>query len=382
MRKVLSILFIVLLLATPFISVSAEMVEGVGSDEEGPEEVVVHFFDDELCPVCADAKEFLKEVDEEREGVDLRIHSITDTEKLREVATEYDVEEYDIMAPTIFIGESFFQFASFSERHEKMIIDAIEGEVVEEDCCIVEVPFLGIEIDTSEWSLGLAAVVLGTVDGFNVCSIGALVLILSIVIVFDSKKKIFFFGGLFILTAVLVYGVLVFMWGWLLEMLVAEMSLLRWIIGLAALGGAIYFFKEFRRFYEHGPTCQSSDSALARRATEKLQKSFNNPQKGMWYLALSVISFAAIITLVELPCSIGIPLTFSGILAASEISITSYVFYIAIFLFFYMLIEIVIFTGAVMTKDIWFAGSRAITWITFGGALILLYLAVYYLPLF
>lgn len=349
-------------------------------NEEFKEEVTIYFFDDKLCPVCAHAKEFVKELDEKYEKMNLEIYPMGDIEKLREVAKEHGVEEYDLMAPTIFIGESFLQFASFSERHEKMIMDAIKGEVVEEDCCIVDIPFLNIEVDTSEWHLGLSAVVLGTVDGFNVCSIGALILILSIVLAFDSKKKIFFFGGLFIFTAVAVYGVLVFLWGWLMEIFIAEMEILRLIIGLAALGGGLYFFKEFLRFYRFGPTCESSESKIAKKATGRLKKSFENPKKGMWYLSLAVISFAAIITLVELPCSIGIPLTFAGILAASDISLVSYVFYILIFLFFYMLIELVIFVGAVLTKNIWFAGSKAITWITFIGALILFYLAYYYLP--
>jgi len=351
-------------------------------EERLEEEVVIHFFDDRLCPVCQKAKDYAKELDERYTQVSLELYSITETEKLHQLADERGVEDYDIMAPTIFIGDSFLQFASFSERHEKMMVDAIKGEAVEEDCCIIEVPFLNIEVDTSEWSLGLAAVVLGTVDGFNVCSIGALMLILSMVLMFDSKKKILFFGGLFIVTAVIVYGILVFAWGWLLNVLVKEMELLRAIIGVAALGGGAYFFREFLRFYRHGPTCKSSESALAQKATEKLKKSFQDPKKGMWYLALSVMSFAAIITLVELPCSIGIPLTFSGILAASEISLVSYILYIAIFLFFYMLIELVIFLGAVFTKDIWFVGSRVITWITFVGAMVLFYLAFYYLPFF
>jgi len=361
----------------------APFVEGASLDlEKGEleEEVTIHFFDDTLCPICAEAKEFVKELDEEYEKINLEIYPISEVEKLRELAKEHGVEEYDLMAPTIFIGESFLQFASFSERYEKMIVDAVKGEVVEEDCCIVDIPFLNIEVDTSKWNLGLSAAVLGTVDGFNVCSIGALILILSIVLAFDSKKKIFFFGGLFIFTAVAVYGVLVFLWGWLMEMFIAEMEILRLIIGLAALGGGVYFFKEFLRFYRFGPTCESSESEIAKKATGRLKKSFENPKKGMWYLSLAVISFAAIITLVELPCSIGIPLTFAGILAASDISLISYIFYILIFLFFYMLIELVIFVGAVLTKNIWFAGSKAITWITFFGALILFYLAYYYLP--
>ena len=89
--------------------------------------------------------------------------------------------------------------------------------------------------------------------------------------------------------------------------------------------------------------------------------------------------FAAVITIVELPCSIGIPIAFAGILVEKGVSLGVYIFYILLYLFFYMLIELIIFTGAVLTKKIWFAGSKAITWITFVGAMVLFYLAFYYL---
>ncbi|MEA2092567.1 MAG: hypothetical protein U9P61_01180, partial [Patescibacteria group bacterium] len=96
-------------------------------------------------------------------------------------------------------------------------------------------------------------------------------------------------------------------------------------------------------------------------------------------LAGAVVYFAVIIVIVELPCSIGIPIAFSVILVEEGVSLLEHILYISIFLFFYMLIEIIIFVGAVFTKKIWIANSKAITWVTFIGALILFYLAFYYL---
>ncbi len=368
MKKLLFLLLI--FFAFPFISLAES------------EPVTVYYFEDRLCPVCAETEKFLENIAEERDGVELEIYSISETEKLKEIAEQHGVEDYYLMAPTIFIGESFLQPTSFSSKQEKNIIDAIEGEIVERDCCIATIPILNIEVDTSKWSLPLAAAGLGIVDGFNVCSIGALILIIVIVLSFDSRRKMFLFGGLFIATTVLVYGALVFLWSWLLEALIKDQEIIRIFIGLAALGGGAYFFKEFLRFFRYGPTCDASQSGIAKRATEKLKSAFERSGAGGFYLALSVISFAALITIVELPCSVGIPLTFSGILAGAEISLLSHILYIVIFLFFYMLIELVIFTGAVLTKSIWFATPRMITWVTFLGAVVLFYIALYYLPWF
>lgn len=350
------------------------------------EKVVIHFFDDRLCPVCRDTKNFIQSIEKDYPQIDLRIYPISDTEKLSQTAKEHGIENYSIMAPTIFIGDppageagNFFQFRDFTSRHEEMIIKAIEGETVEDDCCIIKIPFLNIELDIRNWSLPIVTIILGSLDGFNVCSIGALILILSIVVIFESKKKIFFAGGLFILTTAIVYGILVFAWGRLFEALVGHLEILRIIVGLAALAGGIYFFKEFWRFFRYGPTCQTSDSALAKKATAKLKKAFEGPKKGLLYLVGAIMTFAVVITLVELPCSVGVPVAFTGILVEAGIPLANYTFYILAYIFFYMLIEIIIFTGAVLTKKIWFAGSQAITWITFIGAMVLFYLAYYYL---
>ncbi len=363
--------FALLVVACPFF-VSAE--EG-GKEEE----LIIHYFDDRLCSVCKSTKDFLTEKVKDYDGVELIIYPISDTEKLSEIADIHGVSDYRIMAPTIFIGDNFFQLRDFTTREEEDLVKAIEGEVVDRDCCLINIPFFNVEVDIGGWSLPVIAVILGSVDGFNVCSIGALILILSIVLVFNSKKKIFFFGGLFIATTVIIYGMLVFVWGKLFEAMIGQLEILRVVVGLASFGGGLFFLKEFWRFYKYGPTCESSNSKIARRATEKIQKVFKDTKQRTAILAGAVVSFATAITIVELPCSIGVPIAFSAILVESGVSLVEHIFYVAIFLFFYMLIEIVIFIGAVFTKKIWIANSRAITWVTLIGAVILFYLSFYYL---
>ncbi|MDD5606624.1 MAG: hypothetical protein PHN37_02055 [Candidatus Pacebacteria bacterium] len=370
MSKTIKILLLILGLFFSLNNVLAKTIE---------EEIIINFFDDKLCSVCAATKDFIKELQQDYSQIELNVYSISDTKKLAEIAEEQGIKSYNLMAPTIFINENLFQFRDFTSREQRIIISAIEGELVEEDCCIIKIPFLNIEIDISDWSLPLITFILGSVDGFNVCSIGALILVLSIVFILRSRKKIFFCGGLFILTSVLIYGTLVFIWGKLFETLVGQLVILRIIVGLAALGGGVYFLKTFWRFFKFGPTCETSNSQLVKKATKNLKQAFDQPGKKIYLLAGSIMFFAAVITIVELPCSIGIPLAFAAILTEANISLAAYIFYIILYLFFYMLIEIIIFIGAVITKEIWFANSKAITWITLVGALVLFYLAFYYL---
>jgi hypothetical protein len=369
--------------AMALFSIGAQV--SASQDVSGEQEtVIVHFFDDRLCSVCKDTKNFFKSILDDYPKVELRIYPVSDTQKFSEVAREHGVEDYRLMAPTIFIEDNFFQFRDFTSRQEEMIIKAIKGEIIEEqDCCLIKIPFINIEIDLHDWPLLLKTVLLGSLDGFNICSIGALILVLSIVMILGSKKKMFFYGGLFIITGTTIYGVLVFIWGGLINVLIGHLAILRIIVGLAAFCGGIYFLKEFWRFFKYGPACQISDSALVKKATNKLREAFETPGRGVWLLAGSIMSFAAAITFVELPCSIGLPIAFTGILVEEGVSpgtsLLAYTLYILAYLFFYMLIELVIFTGAVLTKKIWFSGSKLITWVTFAGAVVLFYLAFYYL---
>ena len=367
---------IILFTFTLFLFFSAFLpIEAVEEDTS----IKVYFFEDRLCPVCKSQKDFMEEIQSEYPQMEIITYPISNVDKLEEVARMHGVEDISIMAPTTFIGENYFQFPYFTEKEKQKIIDALEGRLVEKDCCTVRIPLLNITIDISQWSLPLITFVLGSLDGFNVCSIGALILILSIVLVFKSRKKIFFFGGLFIFTTIVVYGTLVFLWGQLFRVLIGHTEMLSYIVGAAAFFGGVYFFREFWRFFRYGPTCNSSNSKIAIKATEKVQAVFADSKKGTMALITSIIFFAAVITIVELPCSIGIPVAFTGVLIEAGVSLGAFIFYILLYLFFYMLIELVIFTGAVFTKEIWLANSKAITWITLLGSLILFYLAFYYL---
>ncbi len=372
MLKKIALFFLVLLL--PVLVFQAATF---ASEQE--EKIEVYFFEDRLCPVCKEQKDFMLEIQEDYPEMELYIYPISDTEKLHEIAQEYGVEEYGIMAPTTFVGENFFQFRDFTSRHEDMIINALEGKLVEEDCCMMKIPYLNIEIDISGWSLPAITVILGSFDGFNVCSLGALILILSIVIKFESRKKTFLYGGIFIVASALIYGVLVFTWGKLFEALVGQLEVLRIIVGLAALTGAVFFSRDFFKFLKHGPACESGNSELKSSATNRVVKAFEDPKTSNLFLITSLLFFAFVITLVELPCSIGLPIAFTGILVERSLSLAAYTSYILLYLLFYMLIEIIVFTGAVLTKKLWFAGSKLITVVTLLGALVLYYIAFYYL---
>jgi len=295
---------------------------------------------------------------------------------------EQGVEDYRLMVPTTFIGDNTFQ--NFYSEDEELMKRAIEGENVQNEIhevrgkSFVDIPFIG-ELNLGEWSLPLAAFVIGSLDGLNVCSIGALILILMIVIGFKSRKKILFYGCLFIFTAVAIYGGLVFAWTALFNALARYIGFINILIGLAALGGGLFFLNKFIKFYKYGPACEYSGNKFVINATNKLKEAFQDEKSQILFLSISVITFAAVITIVELPCSFGLPLVYGGILAGAGLTWASYTFYILLYLLFYMLIELIIFVGAVITKEVWFSESNMITWVYGLGTLVLFFLAYYYI---
>ena len=151
------------------------------------------------------------------------------------------------------------------------------------------------------------------------------------------------------------------------------------LIGLLAIAGGIYFFKEFLKFRKRGPTCEiSAGKGIMAKFSSRFQQSIK--ESGSIILLLgSVLLFAGIITIVEFPCSAAVPVVFAGVLAQSGLSTLQYLLYIAIFLVFYMLDEIIVFLIAFFTMKIWLASSKIVVWITLLEAIILLALGFYYL---
>ena len=240
---------------------------------------------------------------------------------------------------------------------------------------IAKIPLIG-EVDLLNFSLPILAIILGITDGFNVCSLGALVIILGLVMVLGSKKRIFFMGGAFLLTTGIVYGLLIFLWHQLFTLIAPLMRSLEILIGILSLAGGLYLLREFYRAYKSGPVCSSNN--IMSRLTPKVERIFKN--KTNWLILFgTVILFALFVTVIEFPCSAVIPVLFSSILVESGISTAASIAYIALFLLFYLLDEIIIFVIAVMTMKIKIVSPKFIIFFNLLAAAIFIFIGSYYL---
>ncbi len=360
-------------------------------------EIEINFFYGKTCPHCAKEAKFLSELEEKYSEIKVNRFLFSENiDLIKELYQDYKVPPIEQgYVPITFIGDMYFLGfdEKIAENIENCILILIEGDS-QKPCEPGEssgegtltpvdlkgkiiLPIVG-EIDIEKYSLPALAILLGALDGFNVCSLGALILILGLVLALRSRKKTLIFGGLFVLTSAVVYGFLIVLWYKIFSFFVSYLRIMEILIGVLGMGGGIYFLRQFIRFRKYGPTCEvGTGKGIISRFSEKFQRSLEG-SGNILLLLVSILMFAGIITIVEFPCSAVVPVIFAGILSQSQLPAFFYLLYIALFIIFYMLDEIIIFLIAFFTMKVWLASSKVITWITLTEAIILFLLGLYY----
>ncbi len=389
MNKWIIAIFVLFLVFTSFNFVFAQ--------KEEPE---INFFFSNICPHCATEESFLKGLEKKYPEIKINTFEISESKNidfLKDLYHGYKVpSKFYGLVPATFIKDRYF--VGFNEEIGKGIEDCVK-EVLEngldKPCSSeqglqkggvtpvnlggkINIPFIG-EIDIGRYSLSFLAVILGLLDGFNVCSLGALVLILGLVLALRSRKKILIFGGLYILITSLVYGFLIILWYQIFSFFVPYMKIMKILIGLLGIGGGIFFLKEFIKLKKRGAICESgTGEKLFSKFSSKFQKTLK--ESGSVFLLIGgVILFAGIITIVEFPCSAAVPVVFAGLLAQSQLPTFYYLLYIIAYIIFYTLDEIIVFLIALFTMKVWLTSNKAMIWITLSESIILFILGIYYL---
>jgi thiol-disulfide isomerase/thioredoxin len=346
------------------------------------------FFYSETCPHCKAEEQFLDKMMEKYPALAVKRYSISDENSvtlMKQMTEEFGVGRYFGQVPLTFIGDKFilgFNNETGKGAEIEKAITEILGQNGQNNSNTgrqtIQLPVIG-EINAEKYSLPSLAITLGFFDGFNVCSLGALILIIGLTMVFRSRKKIIAYGGIFIITTSVVYGVLITLWYHLFETIAPYIKYMELAIGLLGLWGAYYFTKEYIRFKKYGAVCALDDGkSMVSKAYVKIRGIF---EKEIGFLALmgAIASFAAVITIVEFPCSAVVPVIFAGILSKAGTATGAYIGYIALYIAFYMLDELIVFGIAAAKMEMWLASPKYTTIITLLEAILLGLLGIYYL---
>ena len=370
----------------------ATVVTGLYTGEEISDEALYLFYSP-TCPHCREEKKFLEKI--EREYPDLVMYQYDvalrgNQALMKQLAQMHDAEDLLGGVPLTFVGEHHFIGFDKESTTGVEIENAIKetlgtGEIVTSDSedrgKSFNVPFLGT-IYAEDFSLPMLAILLGFLDGFNVCSLGALVLIIGLTLKLQRRKAIVLLGGTFIVTTAIIYGGLIVFWAKLFEYFGSKVDYVKILVAFMALAGGIYFLKEYLRMRKQGAMCELSESKLINSMMERTGKAFEDNTKLLGLLG-SVLLFAAVITIVEFPCSAATPLVFAGVLSASGISAMAQTGYIALFVLFYMLDELIIFGIAAYRLKLWMTSGTFTKYAVLTEAIILIVIGLIFLaPLF
>ena len=341
-------------------------------------EVNLYLFHGDGCPHCAKEREYLKEIEKEYDDVNIHLYEVwydTDNQELMEKVKK-ELNSSTNYVPLTIIGDKYT--VGFNDNTKLMIKNNIE-KCLKEDCedvvgnvlagktanettikkevkeqkkdkedSIKDLPILG-KVDVKKVSLPIIAAVIGLVDGFNPCAMWVLIFLISMLLGTKDRKKMWILGLTFLFTSAFIY--LLFMVAWL--NVAIKMNTVIWLriaIAIIAIIAAFINLKSFYKSLKKDTGCEVVDSKKRKNIIEKIKKF--TLEKSLILGLLGVMTLAISVNFIELACSAGLPLLFTQILALNNLSKLSYMIYILIYIFFFLIDDIIVFVIAMFTLKI------------------------------
>jgi hypothetical protein len=322
--------------------------QGTASTGEGFE---VHFFYLPGCSHCEEQEPFNEKLESEYPSINITRHDATTPEGsalLSEMLAELGVEE-EPGFPVIIFGNQVFGGWESEETTGKAIEEALQqclagncppptsGEPKHK----IKLPLIG-EIVLSDYSLPALAIILGLVDGFNPCAMWVLVYLISVVATLRDRKRIWLIVGSFVLASGILY--FLFMTAWLNAfLLIGYVKPVTIVIGLVALGGGALQVREVVKT-KGVIVCEVTDEESRTKTMTRVQKIVSSPLT--FGILAGIIALAFTVNAVEFVCSAAIPAVFTQVLSLAGLPTFQYYGYILLYVFFFMLDDLIIFGTA------------------------------------
>lgn len=348
------------------------------------EVVNIHLFYGDGCPHCAHEKEFLEDYLDGRDDVKLYTYEVwydSDNQKLlSEVQDKLNNKQsgvpYTVIGDKVLVGYSEGTTNSNIEKYVDNYLNDMDsyrdyvGEITgiseekkitssenkekttkeekAKDDTKVDVPILG-KVDAKKVSLPILSIVLGFVDGFNPCAMWILIFLITMLFNMKDKKKMWILGIVFILTSGIVY--LLFMLSWLsLATFISKISFIRILVAFVAIiVGIVNLVKFSNSITKKDDGCDVVDKKERKKIMNQITKI--TQEKKFILAIIGIILLAASVNIIELMCSIGLPLLFTQILAMNDLSTLEYIIYMFIYIFFFLIDDIVIFVVSMVTLN-------------------------------
>jgi len=368
MRSILrSWLVLVLVLAAAIAGSAA--AQGAAAVERHP--VPIYFFWGDGCPHCANQKVFLAALVDDHPNVvvhDFEVYNAPENRPLLvAMAAAYGRQVTGV--PMTFIGDEAWtgysdgagrQMRAAVERYETYAApDALERvdpallptpalptapPSAPPVATTLDLPLLGA-IDLGHRSLWLSTGLVAFVDGFNPCSLWVLALLLAVVINTRSRRRVLLVGVTFLTVTAAVYGLFI---AGLFSVLsfVSFIGPIRVVVALIALAFALIHLKDYVA-YKRGISLTIDDAhkpGIYRRI-----RGVMNAQASLPATLAATAAMALGVTIVELPCTAGLPVLWTTLLADAGVGAGAFGLMLLVYLLVYLLDELLVFGAVVVT---------------------------------
>jgi hypothetical protein len=331
----------------------------------------LHLFYGAECPHCEAEITFLNSYLKDQSNVKLYKyevwHNTNNQNKLLEVKDLLD--NHDDYVPFLVIGSkvivgyadgitdetikvtiNYYQTHNYKDtvgRHLGMTVYDDEKED-ENTNTTFNLPLLG-KVEASSVSLPLIAVVIGLVDGFNPCAMWILLFLIAMLLGMKDRKKMWILGLTFIISSGLVYAL--FMVSWLnLATFLNKVSYIRIFIGIFALTFGLLNLSNYLKKLKEPDGCEVVDDQKRVKIINRVKKIVTEKKFILAILGIIVLAFS--VNLIELLCSLGLPVVFTQILSLNDLNGFQYFIYIFIYILFFLIDDIIIFAIAMRTLKI------------------------------
>lgn len=366
MKKIAKLIFIIISII--FISTNVNAKE--------TDNLTLYVFKGDGCPHCKAEMDYLDTIKDKYANLEIKEYEVwyddDNASLLTKVESYFNIKRSGV--PTTIIGNTVIQgyqnesstrkkieraINFYEENDYKDIVKEIKAGIAtkntkkpdkfqEEETKLdketsVKAPIVG-NVNLKDVSLLTSAVILGLIDGFNPCAMWILLFLISALIGMKDRKRMWTLGLTFLITSGLVY--MLIMLSWIsIAVKITTVVWIRNIIAIIALIGAILNLKSFIKSKNSG--CEIVDSKKRKNIFSKIKK-FTS-EKSFILAFLGIIGLAISVNLVELACSAGLPLIFTELLAINNVSGFIKFIYIGIYIIFFLIDDIIVFTISMYT---------------------------------
>ncbi len=342
-------------------------------------ELNIYLFYGDGCPHCAEEEAFLKEYLKDKDYIKLHKYEVWYDENN---AKKYEdihnlLEDRGSGIPYLIIGSNSITGYSSDITPERIkntvnyykninykdevgiylgVVDPneagnenahMEGDDTKYDESEYDLPIIGKK-DVKEFPIILSAILIGLVDGFNPCAMWILIFLISMLLGMKDKKRMWTLGITFLTASALVY--FLFLVSWLnLAIFLNKIIYIRLGIAMVAIiFGVVSVLKFINRKDDDG--CEVVDTKNRKRIINAIKKIVK--EKSFFLAILGIILLAVSVNIIELLCSLGLPVMFTQILAINNVGKGMSLIYSLIYVLFFLIDDIVVFIIAMKTLEI------------------------------